>query len=123
MANELADILNAIEVDYNGKIQRDSNLYHLITLTTVARLLEDLELTYQLRDKLRIKFPKFKAIVPLKEISSGAYHLYNSSKFFGKSNYVQLNSGILVPESIAKEAELPSKQYNPKEKIIVNFRF
>jgi len=123
MTNELTDILNAIAVDYNGKIQPDSNLYHLITMTTVARLLGELELKYQLRDHLRKKYPKFRAIVPIKEINGGTNVKYNGAKFFSNSDYVQLNSGILVPECIAKEAELPSRQYKPGQEIIVNFRF
>lgn len=120
MPNELADILNTIAVEYNGKIQYDSNLYHLITLTYIAKLLGDIELTYQLRDQLRIKYPKFRAIVPLKDCIGGIKKEFKGSEL---SDYVQINSGILVPESIAKEAEFSYKQYKPKERIIINFRF
>lgn len=114
MANEITDILNLIAADFEGNIQPDSNVYHLITMAKVAKLMDKSEY----REKLREKYPRFRAIVPLRNVSGGIKAEFKGSEL---SDYVQLNSGILVPEYIAKEAELPSTPYKPKEKIIVKF--
>ena len=114
MANKLETLLNNIEMKFKDIILPDSNIYHLVTIQAIGKILGSKEPI----EELRKQYPGFRAVVPLKNSFSHGNIMQDGSQF---SNYVQLSSGIIVPEDIALKSCLPFRSYNPPAKVLIDY--
>ena len=110
MTNQLNKVLAKIGDDYKENIQDDSRYYLEIS---IARKAEELGFA-EVRECYRDAY----AIVPLKQPVNGMKVRIDGRTFV---NYAQFESGIVVPNYVAGQADLPYKAYVAKDSMICNF--
>jgi hypothetical protein len=110
MTNQLNEVLAKIGDDYKGNIQDDSRYYLEISIAKKAEELGFAEVGECYRDAY--------AIVPLKQPVDGMKVRIDGRTFV---NYAQFESGIVVPNYVAGQADLPCKAYVAKDSMICNF--
>ncbi len=110
MENALRKVLHFIGERYKDKISPDSQNYLEVDIGNQAG-----ELGYE---DIKNKYPGVSVVVPVKTHESGAKVMIDGRTFL---NYVQMASGIVVPEYIAKDAEMAYTPYIAKESMILNF--
>ena len=67
---------------------------------------------------IKAKYRRVNALVPLKQPVVGMKVRIDGRTFV---NYAQFESGVVVPDHVAREAGLPYRTFVPNESMILNF--
>ena len=110
MDKKLAEIVNRIGDDFKDNISRDSRFYLEVNIGEQAA-------KYGHSD-LGKKYNKKYAIVPLKRPLSGMKVRIDGRTFV---NYAQFESGVAVPNFIAREAGLSYETFIPQDSMVCNY--
>jgi hypothetical protein len=110
MTEKLSEVLAKIGEDYRENIRNDSRHYLEISIAQKAAELGFSEAEAQCNDAF--------AIVPLKDPVDGMKVRIDGRTFV---NYAQFESGIVVPNYIARQVDLPQRPYSAKDSMICNF--
>ena len=110
MRNILSKVLAKIGEEYEGNVKNNSRHYLEISLVKKAAELGLSEVTKQ--------FENACAIVPLKRPVSGMKVRIDGRTFV---NYAQFESGVVVPNYVANQVDLPHKAFTAKDSMICNF--
>jgi hypothetical protein len=110
MNNSLSEVLNRIGEDYKNNICDDSRHYLEIS---IARKADELGLT-----GVKERYSDDYAIVPLKHPVEGMKVRIDGRTFV---NYSQFDSGVVVPQNIANQVDLPRKAYVAQDSMICNY--
>ena len=108
--NNLSEVLNSIKEDYRENIQMNSRYYLEVDIAQKAGELGFSDIKERYRDA--------RAIVPLKHPIGGMKVRIDGRTFV---NYAQFESGIVTPNYVARQANLPHKVYIAKDSMICNF--
>jgi len=110
MRNKLKEVLTKIGDKYREDILGNSGVFLEIDIGKEAE-----KLGY---DDLAEKYRGVEAAVPLKDSVDGMKVMIDGRTFV---NYGQLDSGVIIPGRIAKEAALPYKPYEAPVSIVRTF--
>ena len=110
MKNNLSAVLVKIGEDYKENIRDDSRHYLEISLAQKAA-----ELGFS---EVKECYRKVYAIVPLKQPVSGMKVRIDGRTFV---DYAQFESGVVAPNYVARQVDLPYKTYTAKDSMICNF--
>jgi hypothetical protein len=110
MDKRLAEVVNKIEDNFRDKISRDSRFYLEVNIGEHAKKYGHSDIGRKYHDKY--------AIVPLKHPESGMKVRIDGRTFV---NYAQFESGVVVPNFIAKDAGLSYKAFIPHDSMVCNF--
>jgi len=110
MTDNLSEVLDKIGEDYRENITHDSRHYLEISIAQKAVGLGFSEAKEQYKNVC--------AIVPLKRPLSGMKVRIDGRTFV---NYVQFESGVVVPGYVADQVDLPHSAYTAKDSMICNF--
>jgi hypothetical protein len=110
MDDYLKKTLEQIGEDFRQAISEDSRHYCEVSIGRRAERLGYPELKEQFCDVY--------AIVPLKRPAEGMNVRIDGRTFV---NYAQFESGVVVPDYIARRAGLPCKPYRAQDSMILNF--
>jgi hypothetical protein len=110
MSNELGEVLKKIGEEFKEVISNGARDYLEVDIGKKAEALGYTGLSEKYRD--------VNAVVPLKQAAPGMKVLTDGRTFV---NYAQFESGVVVPEYVAKEAKLPFKTYEANDSMIRNF--
>ena len=110
MKNKLSSVLTTIGHEYKKNIRDDSRFYLEVSIAQKAAELGFSEIKEQYKNAY--------AIVPL-GIPVGGMKVRIDGRTF--VNYAQFESGVAVPQHIARQAKLPHKTYVAKDSMICNF--
>ena len=110
MTDKLSEVLARIGDDYRENINHDSRHYLEIN---IAKKAAELGLS-----EVKEQYKNVCAIVPLKRPVSGMKVRIDGRTFV---NYAQFESGIVVPNYIAGQVDLPHRAYIAKDSMICNF--
>ena len=99
-----------------ARITPDSRFAFDIDLTDLASSAEQEEIK---RESRRLGDPMI--LLPVNTLPGVTPRPYSvfTAYYFARNNYVQLQSGLIVPNILAEEARLPSKEYRPTQEIRV----
>jgi hypothetical protein len=107
MSNELSELLTRIADEYKEEISAESGTFLELDIGKEAE-----KLGYS---KLAEKYRGIAAAVPLKRTLNGMKVMMDGRTFV---DYAQLETGVVIPRYIAKEAALPTKHYEAPESIV-----
>jgi hypothetical protein len=110
MSNQLADVLKKIGEEFKEVISDRSRDYLEVDIGKKAESLGYPGLEEKYRD--------VDAVVPLKQPVPGMKVLIDGRTFV---NYAQLESGVVVPGYVAREADLPFRTYEASDSMVRNF--
>ena len=110
MDKSLAEVMKKIGNDFRDKILSGSRFYLEVNIGEQAAKYGHGELGKKYHDKY--------AIVPLKHPVSGMKVRIDGRTFV---NYAQFESGVVVPNFIARDAGISYKTFIPYESMICNF--
>lgn len=110
MDKKLGEIVTKIGDEFRDKILTDSRFYLEINIGKQAVKYGISVPGKDYRDKY--------AIVPLKHPASGMKVRIDGRTFV---NYAQFESGVVVPDYVARDAGLSYKTFIPKDSMILNF--
>jgi hypothetical protein len=110
MTDNLSEVIARIGEEYRDNINKDSRHYLEISIAKKAAELGFAD------DKKRYK--NACAIVPLRHPVGGMKVRIDGRTFV---NYAQFVSGIVVPNYVAREVDLPHRGYIAKDSMICNF--
>lgn len=110
MENNLKAVLNKIGDTYKKAISNNSRFYIEINIGQLAEELGYPDIQNQYRDAF--------AVVPLKQPVNGMKVRVDGRTFV---NYNQFESGVVVPNYVARETGLPYKTFIPNNSMIRNF--
>ena len=110
MMNKLSEVLVKIGEDYKEDIREDSRYYLEISLAQKA-----VELGFA---ELKERYKNAYAIVPLKHPARGMKVRVDGRTFV---NFAQFESGVVVPNYVARQVDLPHRAYIAKDSMILNF--
>ena len=110
MKDDLRQVLKNINEDYKENIDGDSRVYLEVSIAQKAA-----ELGFS---KTEARFNNAHAIVPIKRPVLGMKVRVDGRTF---RNYAQFESGIVVPNYIARQVNLSHKAYIAKDSMIYNF--
>ena len=110
MTADLSVVLAKIGEEYRKNINNDSRHYLEINLVKKAA---ELGLS-----EAREQYKNVCAIVPLKDPFGGMKVRIDGRTFV---NYAQFESGIVVPNYVARQVDLPHRGYIAKDSMICNF--
>jgi hypothetical protein len=110
MDKKLADVLIKIGHHFRDKILPDSRFYLEVDIGKQAAQHGHSELGNKYHDKY--------AIVPLKHPVSGMKVRVDGRTFV---NYAQFESGVVVPNYVARDAGLSHKTFSPHDSMVCNF--
>ena len=110
MTNNLSKVLTKIGEENQENIQVDSRYYLEISIAQKASELGFIE--------LKEGYKNVYAILPLKHPISGMKVRIDGRTFV---NYAQFESGIVVPNYVARQVDLPHRAYIAKDSMICNF--
>ena len=110
MSNHLGEILTKIGEIYKEQIQDSARNYIEIDIGQQA---EKLGFSNE-----KEKYHNVRAVVPIKAAVAGMKVRVDGRTFV---NYAQFDSGVAVPEYVAKETGLPYETYHPNDSMILNF--
>ncbi len=103
-------MLNNIREEYQENIQKNSRHYLEVSIAQKAA-----ELGFP---DVKERYQDVHAIVPLKHPISGMKVRIDGRTFV---NYAQFESGIVTPNYVARQVNLPHKAYIAKDSMICNF--
>ena len=107
MSNELSEILTKIGEEFREEISKESRIFLEVDIGKQAE-----KLGYS---NIVEKYRGVDAVVPLKNTVDGLKVMIDGRTFV---NYAQLESGVVIPGYIAKDAALPYKSYEAHESIV-----
>lgn len=110
MDNRINELLQDIELEFDGRIQPGARNYLEVNIAARAR-----ELGY---DDLGKKFQATCAIVPLREPQHGMKVRIDGRTFV---NYAEYDSGIAVPGYLARASGRNYRAFVPRDSMICNF--
>jgi hypothetical protein len=110
MSNHLGEIVKKIGEAYREQIQDGARNYLEVDIGQQAERLGFAEE----KDKYR----HVRAVVPIKEAVAGMKVRIDGRTFV---NYAKFNSGVAVPEYVAKDTGLPYEAYQANDSMILNF--
>ena len=110
MANNLSEVLAKIGEAYKDNIQEDSRYCLEISIAQKAA-----ELGFS---EVQERYKNAYAIVPLKRPVNGMKVRVDGRTFV---KYHRFESGIVVPNHVAGQLELPHRDYIAKDSMICNF--
>lgn len=110
MTSNLREVLTKIVEDNKENICGDSRYYLEISIANKAAALGFSE--------LKANYKNVYAIVPLKQPVNGMKVRVDGRTFV---NYAQFESGLVVPNYIARQTDLPHRAYVAKDSMICNF--
>jgi hypothetical protein len=110
MTENLSEVLAKIGEEYRENINNDSRHYIEISIAKKAAELGFSEAQEQYKNAF--------AIVPLKDPFGGMKVRIDGRTFV---NYAQFESGIVVPNYIARQVDLPQRPYTAQDSMICNF--
>ena len=110
MDKSLAEVMKKIGNDFRDKILSGSRFYLEVNIGEQAAKYGHGELGKKYHDKY--------AIVPLKHPVSGMKVRIDGRTFV---NYAQFESGVVVPNFIARDAGISYKTFIPHDSMICNF--
>jgi hypothetical protein len=110
MSKKLNEVLSKIGECYKDAISKNSRFYIEINLGKQA---EELGL-----GDIQSPYKDIDAIVPLKHPVNGMKVRIDGRTFV---NYAQFDSGVVVPNYVAKDAGLSYKSFVPNDSMILNF--
>jgi hypothetical protein len=110
MTDNLGNVLTKIGEDYKENISKGSRHYLEIN---IARKAAELGLS-----EAQSQYTDVYAIVPLKHPVSGMKVRIDGRTFV---NYAQFGSGVIVPNYVAKQVDLPHRAYTANDSMICNF--
>jgi hypothetical protein len=110
MNKDLAEVVNGIGDDFRDIILTGSRFYLEVNIGEQAEKFGHSELGEKYHDKY--------AIVPLKHPVNGMKVRIDGRTFV---NYAQFESGVVVPNFIAKDAGISYKAFIPHDSMICNF--
>ena len=110
MTDNLRGVLTKIGQEYKKNINKDARNYLEISIAKKAAEMGFSDAKEQFKDAC--------AIVPLKRPVSGMKVRIDGRTFV---NYAQFASGIVVPNYVAREVDLPHSAYIAKDSMICNF--
>ena len=110
MNKDLAQVVNTIADDFKDEILTGSRFYLEVNIGEQAKKYGNSELGRKYHDKY--------AIVPLKQPVNGMKVRIDGRTFV---NYAQFDSGVVVPNFIAREAGLSYKTFIPHDSMVCNF--
>jgi len=110
MTDNLSEVLAKIGEEYRENINNDSRHYLEISLAEKAD-----EFGFS---EGRKRYENVYAIVPLKNPLNGMKVRIDGRTFV---NYVQFESGVVVPNYVASQVDLPHRTYMAKDSMICNF--
>lgn len=110
METELGNVLQHIGESFKNDILKESNRYLEVDIGKQATELglSDIQESYQ----------HVHAIVPLKQSLPGMKVMIDGRTFI---NYAQFDTGIVVPEYVAKKTDMDYQTYIPADSMILNF--
>jgi hypothetical protein len=106
----LREVLTKIGEEFGENINNDSRHYLEISIAKKAA-----ELGFS---DTKERYKNVCAIVPLKRPATGMKVRIDGRTFV---NYAQFESGIVVPNYVAKKVDLPHRGYTAKDSMICNF--
>ena len=107
MSNELIKVLAHMADEYKDDISRDSGVYLELDIGKEAE-----KLGYP---DIAEKYAGAEAVVPLSHTPDGMKVMIDGRTFV---NYEQLETGVVIPGHVAKDAALPSKHYEAPVMVI-----
>lgn len=110
MSNHLGQILKEIGEAYREQIQDGARNYLEVDIGQQAQRLGFAE--------EKDKYHDVHAVVPIKKAVAGMKVRIDGRTFV---NYAKLDSGVAVPEYVAKETGLPYQTYQANDSMILNF--
>ena len=110
MRNNLREVLTQIGEDHKENIKLDSRFYMEVSIAQKAAELGFSEVRESFKDAF--------AIVPLKQPVGGMKVRIDGRTFV---NYAQFNSGVVVPQYVANQVNVPHRAYIAKDSMICNF--
>jgi hypothetical protein len=110
MSNELSEVITKIGKAYENDVSEDGRNYLEVDMNQEA---EKLGLP-----RTESQFAGVHVVIPLKGPRKGMKVRIDGRTFV---NYAQFDSGIAVPEYVAKETGLHYKTYHAKDSMILNF--
>jgi len=110
MNTELSKVLNSIDNEYRGKIQKGARHYLEVSVGKQAE-----KLGFQ---ELKTKYENTYVVVPLKTPQKGMKVRIDGRTFV---NYAEYPSGIAVPGYLARETEKSFKTFIHNDSMICNF--
>jgi len=110
MTDDLSAVIARIGEEYRDKINSNSRHYLEISLAQKAAELGFLESKEQ--------YKNICAIVPLKRPATGMKVRIDGRTFV---NHAQFESGVVVPNYVAKKVDLPHRGYTANDSMICNF--
>ena len=110
MDKDLAEVVNRIGDDFRDIILTGSRFYLEVNIGEQVKKYGHSELTRKYHDKY--------AIVPLKHPVNGMKVRIHGRTFV---NYVQFESGVVVPNFVARDAGLSYKTFIPNDSMVCNF--
>lgn len=110
MTDNLKKILAKIGEDYKENIDNDSRFYLEVSIAQKAAEMGFSEVNESCKDA--------HAIVPLKHPVEGMKVRIDGRTFV---NYAQFESGVVVPNYVASQLDLPHRAYVAKDSMICNF--
>ena len=108
--NKLSEVLNNIREEYQEIIEKNSRYYLEVNIAQRAGEMGFPDIDQQYRDAC--------VIVPLKHPISGMKVRIDGRTFV---NYAQFESGIVTPNYVAMEVNMPHQAYSAKDSMICNF--
>jgi hypothetical protein len=100
MSNKLSDVLTHMADEYRDEISSDSEIYLELDIGKEAE-----KLGYS---DIAKKYAGAEAVLPLNHTPDGMKVMIDGRTFV---NYEQLETGVVIPGHVAKDAALPSKHY------------
>jgi len=110
MANNLSKVINEIGKEYEENIRDDSRFYLEVSIGRMAGELGFADIKECYKDAY--------AIVPLKQPVGGMTVRIDGRTFV---NYSQFDSGVVVPQYVASQVDLPRKAYVAQDSMICNY--
>ncbi len=110
MTDNLSEVLDKVSKEYRDNIDNNSRHYLEISL---AKKASELGLS-----EAKEQYKNVCAIVPLKRPVSGMKVRIDGRTFV---NYAQFESGIVVPNYVARNVDLPYRAYIANDSMICNF--
>jgi hypothetical protein len=107
MSNELREVLTKIAEEYRQEIWFESGTFLELDIGKEAE-----KLSYS---NIAEKYRGIAVAVPLKRTLKGMKVMMDGRTFV---DYAQLETGVVIPGHIAKEASLPNKHYQAPESIV-----
>ena len=110
MTNDLSEVLIKIGDDHKNNILGDSRHYREVSIAQKAAELGFGEIKECYKDVY--------AIIPLKHPIEGMKVRIDGRTFV---NYSQFDSGVVVPQYVASQVDMPRKSYVPRDSMICNY--